>query len=49
MQYQCLSFDLSIVKGVDVLCSLQFEIMAGQAPEGSQFDGRHYDAKMDEL
>jgi len=28
---------------------LLFSVMAGLAPEGTQFDGRHYDAKMNEL
>jgi len=32
-----------------VYFSLQFAIMAGLAPEGSQFDARQYDAKMNEL
>lgn len=26
-----------------------FSVMAGAAPEGSQFDARQYDAKMQEL
>lgn len=29
--------------------SLQIAIMAGVAPEGSQFDARQYDSKMNEL
>ena len=28
---------------------LLFPVMAGLAPEGTQFDGRQYDAKMSEL
>jgi hypothetical protein len=32
-----------------IIYCLLFVVMSGLAPEGSQFDARHYDAKMTEL
>lgn len=31
------------------LIAVVLAVMAGLAPEGSQFDAKHYDAKMNEL
>ena len=47
------NFVISVIFGDDlplfIVVAVALSVMAGLAPDGSQFDARQYDAKMNEL
>lgn len=49
LEHFCYRYFGGVVECIVLTEVLLCLVMAGLAPEGTQFDGRHYDAKMSEL